>query len=264
LENIKKSQLMEQKNKIRFISDKYVNILLYGDTPLIIYWNSRQQGGKSFYQIIENYEFSDFEIMSGMFITDVYQQAFKKLDNFVTGDYELAVVKSVKNCYEFHYSASQRYYSNFAQVFNQKNNENYSIPIIDKEFKNLCRVFNWKESFRALTTSLDINSVRQYESLIKSNAKPFITIFQNCIYQKGFYEDGYSWVNLEQSPFFILYGHNLIQAYKNLQIKPNFILISKKDIGDSKSEYEKDKDLIKSLCDRFLNQANKDLIEKYN
>jgi hypothetical protein len=259
---------MMQKSNIRVITDSYTDILLYDDNPLAIHWNSKRQGGPSFFQVLEDNVGSinvpEFDLNIDESIEDIFENRFTRLNLFTDGDYEILIAKSVKKKYEMYYKSNQRHYSSFVQMFNQKNYDYYSIPIVNTDFYyTYSRFFNWRNDFYPLITNFDKDLNIACMQLLESGKRPFITIFQSCISQKGIYEDGSSWYHLHKSPYFIIHGNHLYEAYKKQNIKPNFILVTQKIKGDGYSEYLLNKNLINKINSLFLDKEKKDLIQNY-
>ncbi len=243
---------MLTQTNIKYLTDSWTSILFIENTPKVIFWNSRRQGGPYFSHIINDENNHNLE--------NSENEEFK-FENEV----EIISAKSVKKTYEFYFGVNQtqRYYSNFARPFNQKNNEYLSIPNVDKVFYHHERLFDWKSSFLPIEANLDMEKISFFEKKISEGKRFSITLYQHYISQRGVYEDGSGWLSSFASPYYIINGNEFFQAYSNKKIKPDFILYTEKIRGNENKEFNINKNLLQEIIEKYLSEEQKTLIIKY-
>lgn len=238
---------------IDYITDGWTAVLLFDNKPISIYWNSRRSEGPSLYKILNTFT---KECISSQIQLNEIEYIFAK-------NIETITAKCFGKNYECYLEDHQRYYSKFASVFNKKNNACRTLPNSDIEFYgNSERLFDWK-TFLLTQEIQDIDLVEKYEKYIRSGNRPFIIIYQSYIQQRGKYEDGYLWQSSHVSPYFVIHGNHLLQAYRNLNIEPNFILKTEKINGNKIDEFTKNKVLINEIKSNYLFIEEIEIINKY-
>jgi hypothetical protein len=246
--------MIQEDLRIRYVTDGWTGVLLIDDNPVYIHWNSRSMGGPSFNKVIGG------STLVESFFADLADE--RRL--MINGKVEKIVAKAVRTKYEFYFDPTQRYYSTFVRVFNRYNNEYISIPTRDKEFYNTdVRLLNWQYGFIATREDFDIGQIRDVEIRLKAGQRPFVTLYQHYIAQNGVGSDGYRWHSSHVSPFFIVDANYICQAYRNLNIPPNFILYTEKVRGDGQSEFKGNEELIDRLLQQSFNEEELSLVKKY-
>ena len=77
------------------------------------------------------------------------------------------------------------------------------------------------------TESLNQERVKYYEALLQTGIKPTAIIYSGQAQSTGNYTDGTSWQANYNSGNFILDGHHKLAAYKNLNLPPSLLRITK-------------------------------------
>lgn len=77
------------------------------------------------------------------------------------------------------------------------------------------------------TESLNQERIKHYEELLNTGIRPTAIIYSGQAKSKGNYKDGTSWQSNYNSGNFILDGHHKLAAYKNLNLPPSLLRITK-------------------------------------
>lgn len=244
---------MNEKTKIEYVTDGWTSVLLFDGQPTVILWNPRRPGISGIVKII------------GKTKSEKYSTQLQDLETAFTFNENIETLKAVcvGKSYEVYFESTQRHYSKFVSVFNDRNNIYRKLPVIDKEFfYTFDRLFYYK-TFGLTQEIEDFKLVDEYENVIRQGERPFVLLYQYYISQSGKYEDGDGWRSINVSPYFVIHGNHLLQAYRNLNIEPNFVLKTEKIKGNGVDEFMNNTSLINETISNYLNDEEIELINKY-
>jgi hypothetical protein len=191
--------------------------------PVALDWYDCAGSSGKYFAFTSNYEKPALqfnEVLTNGNDDQILKTISEFLQLFASGQYKISIETGKKDN-EIHFQ------------YKEGGNANFSYSYYNPAGENLM--------FTQSAERINTDSVKYYENLILNQIKPKALVFQAFFKDQGTYKDGSRWVHYLDSPMFILDGHHKLLAYKNLNLFPELVVITKETEG--KIEFTKNEDL---------------------
>jgi hypothetical protein len=190
------------ENIIDILSDGFVTCLKIRK-PIAVHWEDCAGSAGKYFSFTDDYKplvktFNETLIYGSD--DEIINQICEFMKLFGSGCYDIGIIKTYENNYTIHFDYKT-----------QTSPQTFFYSYYNPSGYNMLFTQNYN--------NININRVKEYENLILNGTKPKLLLFEASFFceDRGHID----------SPMFILDGHHKLLAYHNLNIKPEFVLITK-------------------------------------
>ncbi|MCU0433640.1 MAG: hypothetical protein MUC87_09330 [Bacteroidia bacterium] len=228
-----KTHIENGKGIIDILSDGFVTCLKVRK-PIAADWYDCAGSAGKYFACTANYEPLAKEFGATLINgtdEEIEYAVLNFMNLFSSGEYLVFIDRNKRTDIELHY-----------QYFPSENPGNFKYNYYNPMGDNLM--------FTQSAEHIKPSRVKHYENLIERGLRPKAVVFQAVFNEYGTYKDGSEWMRTTESPMFILDGHHKLLAYQNLNVDPEFVLISKERNGEE--EFPKHKSSLYFEYEYFL------------